>query len=115
MTDSVSGGLDMSGRNLAGSGAGNLLKRCARWLGQCSPYDLASCAALSALVIIAIWTFQDYAISNDEGVQHRYGELIVAYYKSGFTDLSLFKLDNLYLYGGLFDLLGLGMSYIIPV
>ena len=111
MTDSVSGGLDISGRDLAGS----LLKRCARWLGQYSPYDIASCAALAALVILAIWTFQDYAISNDEGVQHRYGELIVAYYKSGFTDQSLFKLDNLYLYGGLFDLLGLGMSYIVPV
>lgn len=111
MTDSVSGGLDISGRDLAGS----LLKRCARWLGQYSPYDIASCAALSALVILAIWTFQDYAISNDEGVQHRYGELIVAYYRSGFTDQSLFKLDNLYLYGGLFDLLGLGMSYIVPV
>ncbi len=115
MTDSVSGGLDISGRNPAGAGLGNLLKRCVRWLSQCSPYDLASCAALAALVALAIWTFQDYAISNDEGVQHRYAELIVAYYKSGFTDQSLFKLDNLYLYGGLFDILALGMSYIVPV
>ena len=48
-------------------------------------------------------TFGDYAISNDEAVQQRYGELIVAYYRSGFTDRSLFHYDNLYLYGGLFD------------
>ncbi len=115
MTDSVSGGLDTSGRNLAGAGLGERLKRCALWISRRNVFDLASCTALIALVILAIWTFQDYAISNDEGVQHQYGELIIAYYKSGFTDLSLFKLDNLYLYGGLFDILSLGLSYIIPV
>ncbi|HEX7881986.1 MAG TPA: glycosyltransferase family 39 protein [Afipia sp.] len=113
MTDSISGGLDVSSRDLAG--LGERLKRCALWLGRRSPFDLASCAALAALIVVALWTFQNYAISNDEGVQHRYGELIIAYYKSGFTDQSLFKLDNLYLYGGLFDVLGLGLSFIIPV
>ncbi|MCR6733025.1 MAG: glycosyltransferase family 39 protein [Afipia sp.] len=87
----------------------------ARWLGSRSVFDLASCAALAALVVLAVWTFQDYAISNDEGVQHQYGELIVAYYKSGFTDQSLFKLDNLYLYGGLFDIAALGLAQILPV
>lgn len=115
MTDSISGGLDLSGRNLAGAGLGERLRRGARWLGGRNAFDLASCAALAALVAAALWTFQNYAISNDEGVQHRYGELIIAYYKSGFTDLSLFKLDNLYLYGGLFDILSLGLSYILPV
>ncbi len=115
MTDSISGQLDVSGGDLAGAGVGQRLKRFARWLSTRNAFDLASCAALAGLVILAIWTFQDYAISNDEGVQHRYGELILAYYKSGFTDQSLFKLDNLYLYGGLFDILGLGLSYVIPV
>jgi hypothetical protein len=115
MTDSISGGLEISGRDLTGARFSERLKRIAHWLSQRNVFDLASCAALIALVILAVWTFQDYAISNDEGVQHRYGELIVAYYKSGFTDQSVFKLDNLYLYGGLFDLLGLGLSYIIPV
>ena len=115
MTDSISGELDVSGRDLAGTGTAQRLKRVARWLSKRNAFDLASCAALAGLVILAIWTFQDYAISNDEGVQHQYGELIIAYYKSGFTDQSLFKLDNLYLYGGLFDVLGLGLSYIIPV
>jgi hypothetical protein len=115
MTDSLTGQLEVSGGNLAGAGIGERLKRFARWLRTRNAFDLASCAALAGLVILAIWTFQDYAISNDEGVQHRYGELIIAYYKSGFTDQSLFKLDNLYLYGGLFDILGLGLSYIIPV
>lgn len=117
MTDSVSGGLNASGRNIAGAGERLSLRvrQLALWLGARNVFDLASCAALSALVIIAVWTFQDYAISNDEGVQHQYGELIVAYYKSGFTDQSLFKLDNLYLYGGLFDIAALGLAQILPV
>jgi hypothetical protein len=117
MTDSVSGGLDVSGRNFAGAGErmGLKFRQLALWLGARNAFDLASCAALGALVILAVWTFQDYAISNDEGVQHQYGELIVAYYKSGFTDQSLFKLDNLYLYGGLFDIAALGLAQILPV
>jgi hypothetical protein len=117
MTDSVSGGLDVSGRDFAGARERLSLRfrQFARWLGSRSVFDLASCAALAALVVLAVWTFQDYAISNDEGVQHQYGELIVAYYKSGFTDQSLFKLDNLYLYGGLFDIAALGLAQILPV
>lgn len=117
MTDSVSGGLDISGRNFAGAGErlSLRLRQFARWIAARDVFDLASCAALAALIAAAIWTFQDYAISNDEGVQHQYGELIVAYYKSGFTDQSLFKLDNLYLYGGLFDIAALGLAQILPV
>lgn len=115
MTDFIGGGLDVSGRDLAGAGPGERLKRHAQWLSQRNPFDLACCAALAALVVVALWTFQNYSISNDEGVQHRYGELIIAYYKSGFTDQSLFKLDNLYLYGGLFDIAALGLAQIVPV
>jgi hypothetical protein len=66
-------------------------------------YDAAALLLLAVLVFLAILTFGSYGISNDEPVQQRYGELIIAYYTSGFTDRGLFKLDNLYLYGGLFD------------
>src|ERR1700736_1989116 len=67
------------------------------------PYDVATCLLLAAIAAIALFTFRDYAISNDEGVQHHYGELIIAYYRSGFADRELFTYQNLYLYGGLFD------------
>ena len=33
-----------------------------------------------ALIALVAFTFRDYAISNDEEVQQRYGELIIAYY-----------------------------------
>jgi hypothetical protein len=61
-------------------------------------------ALMIALVALAFTTYGSYAISNDEPVQQHYGELIVAYYASGFADQALFHYINLYLYGGLFDI-----------
>ena len=77
--------------------------------------DVATVLLLGALVILALSTFKDYAISNDEGVQHRYGELIIAYYESGFADQSLFQFQNLYLYGGLFDVIVIALGHLIPI
>ncbi len=76
-----------------------------QWLVGVSPYDAAAVATLAALVVIVSVTYGSYAISNDEPVQQHYGELIIAYYRSGFTDQTLFHYQNLYLYGGLFDVL----------
>jgi Dolichyl-phosphate-mannose-protein mannosyltransferase len=78
-------------------------------------YDVATIAFIAALVVIALCTFKDYAISNDEAVQHRYGELIIAYYASGFREQSLFSFGNLYLYGGLFDVVVCALSHLIPI
>jgi hypothetical protein len=89
--------------------------RLTRLAGRFDPYDLATLVLLSALAVLALWTFRDYAISNDEGVQHHYGELILNYYASGFTDKSVFNFENLYLYGGLFDIIAIGLSHLIPI
>ena len=81
-------------------------------IGAC---DLATIVLLAALAVIALFTFRDYAISNDEGVQHRYGELIIDYYASGFRDQSVFSFQNLYLYGGLFDIVAVALSHLVPI
>jgi hypothetical protein len=78
-------------------------------------YDIVTIVLLAVLVVTAFFTFKDYAISNDEGVQHHYGELIIAYYKSGFKDQSVFNFDNLYLYGGLFDIVAVALSHVVPM
>jgi hypothetical protein len=70
-----------------------------------SPYDIATATLIAVLVVLVFFTYQSYAVSNDEPVQQHYGELIIAYFRSGFTDTSLFHYVNLYLYGGLFDIL----------
>jgi hypothetical protein len=77
--------------------------------------DIATVVLIAALVIVALCTFKDYAISNDEDVQHHYAELIIAYYSSGFADQSLFKFQNLYLYGGLFDVIAIILGHLIPI
>ena len=86
-----------------------------QWIARCDPHDIATVVLLAALLVIALLTYRDYAISNDEGVQHRYGELIIAYYRSGFKDQALFHFQNLYLYGGLFDVIAIALSQSIPI
>ena len=90
-------------------------RRLTRVAARLDPYDLATIVLLAALVVVALFTFKDYAISNDEGVQHHYGELILNYYASGFRDQSVFHFQNLYLYGGLFDIIAVGLSHLLPV
>jgi hypothetical protein len=79
------------------------------------PFDIATAVLLALLAILALLTFRDYGISNDEGVQQRYGELIVAYYTSGFADRSLFSFYNLYLYGGVFDVVATLLAKVVPL
>ena len=86
-----------------------------RWTAHFGVYDIATVVLIAALAVIALCTFKDYAISNDEGVQHHYGELIIAYYASGFRAQSVFSFENLYLYGGLFDIISVALSHLIPI
>jgi Dolichyl-phosphate-mannose-protein mannosyltransferase len=86
-----------------------------QWIARIDAYDIATVVLIAALVVIALCTFKDYAISNDEGVQHHYGELIIAYYASGLTALDVFSFQNLYLYGGLFDITAILLSHLIPI
>jgi hypothetical protein len=77
-------------------------------------FDLAFVLSVAALLGLVGLTFRQYAVSNDEGLQHHYGELIIAYYRSGFADTSVFGFDNLYLYGGLFDIVAVLVSHLLP-
>jgi hypothetical protein len=77
-------------------------------------YDGAAALLLLGLIVLVLTTYDSYGISNDEEVQQRYGELIVSYYTSGFADRALFTFDNLYLYGGLFDVVAALIGRILP-
>ena len=84
-------------------------------LARINAYDLLALLLFGALIALIACTFADYAISNDEEVQQRYGEMIIAYYVSGFVDHSLFYFRNLFLYGGLFDVMAVGLEKLIPL
>ncbi len=75
-------------------------------------FDLATALLIIAITLIALWTFRDYAVSNDEGLQHHYGQLILEYYRSGTTDETVFGFRDLYLYGGLFDIVSVRLGEI---
>ena len=85
-----------------------------RWTRH-DPFDVAAWLLLAALLAVALLTFRDYSISNDEEVQNRYGELILSYYASGFADRGVFAYKNLYLYGGLFDVVAILFGRILPL
>ena len=91
-----------------------LIERGPRTSVPADTYDLLALAFLAAVVLIVCLTVKDYAISNDEQIQHRYGELIIAYYQSGFRLRDVFSFENLYLYGGLFDVIAVGLSHVFP-
>jgi hypothetical protein len=91
------------------------LSKVPRWGGRLLAYDIATAILVATLVAVALWTFKDYAISNDEPVQHHYGELILRYYSSLFQDRSVFNFDNLYLYGGLFDIVAVTLGHLVPI
>jgi hypothetical protein len=99
-----------------GCGAAARLRReVQQRLARVDRYDAVAAVLFGALIVLVAYTFRDYAISNDEEVQQRYAELIVAYYRSGFVDQSVFHFRNLYLYGGLFDLVTLGLQSLLPL
>ncbi len=64
----------------------------------------AGWGVLGAVTLLVFATFRDYGISWDEMLQNTYGEKLLAFYASGFQDISAFDYSNLYLYGGLFDM-----------
>ena len=92
-----------------------LPRKAGGWIARVDAYDFAAALVFLTLIGLVAFTFGDYGISNDEEVQQRYGELIVRYYTSGFTDQAVFHFRNLYLYGGLFDLVAVGLQKILPL
>jgi hypothetical protein len=98
-----------------GSKTASPLRGAISWVARFDLHDIGTVVLLAALVVVALLTCRDYAISNDEGVQRHYGELIIAYYTSGFRDQSLFSFQNLYLYGGLFDVIAIFLNHVVPI
>lgn len=72
-------------------------------------------ALLVAAGVFILFTFDQHGISNDEEVQHVYGRLLVDFYASGFVDRAAFAYKNLYLYGGLFDLIAATLERVVPM
>lgn len=77
-------------------------------------YDRAALAVLLVVTVFAAFTFEDYGLGWDDYTHSQYGELLLAYYSSGFTDKRALSFVNLYMYGGGFDLLSALAAKILP-
>ncbi len=77
-------------------------------------FDQVSALFLCGLVLVVALTFRDYGIIWDEEWQNIYGKKLLSLYVSGFADTSALHYSNLYLYGGLFDLVAAIANLISP-
>jgi hypothetical protein len=76
--------------------------------------DGLALALISAVAIIAAFTFRDYGLGWDDYVHAEYGGLLLKLYASGFTDQRALSFVNLYAYGGGFDLVSALAAQVLP-
>jgi hypothetical protein len=69
-------------------------------------YDLAACGLLGTAALLMALTLDDYGITWDESWHQRYGDKIIEWYRSGFTNQEALYYRRIYLYGGGFNALG---------
>jgi hypothetical protein len=75
----------------------------------------ATLGVFSFLAVFIALTFDQHGISNDEPVQRNYGHMLLDFYRSGFQDQSAFGYRDLYLYGGLFDMIAAALEPLVPI
>lgn len=85
--------------------------------GNWRPARLADGVAVLVLAVVAgvaAATFRDYGLGWDDFTHSEYGDLLLAFYTSGFADRRAFSFVNLYLYGGGFDLAAAIAAKLLP-
>jgi hypothetical protein len=75
-------------------------------LARADVWLILSWLGLLASVLFVARHGTDTGVTFDEVFQRRYGEKVMAWFRSGFTDDSAMRYKNLRYYGGLFDLSG---------
>lgn len=73
-------------------------------------WNVLSGLLLMTLLGLVLFTFTDYGITWDEGVQNRYGRRLVRFYATFGENLSATTQNDLYWYGGFFELVTQGAA-----
>lgn len=76
--------------------------------------DIAAWLLIATLAIAAYLTFADYGLGWDDYTHSQYGQLLLDYYASGFSDKRALSFVNLYMYGGGFDMLAALFAKALP-
>jgi hypothetical protein len=77
-------------------------------------FDGLAVVVLALVTLVAALTFRDYGLGWDDYTHAEMGELLLAFYSSGFTDRRALSFVNLYMYGGGFDMLAALLDKIVP-
>jgi hypothetical protein len=77
-------------------------------------FDRLAVAVLVIAAAVALATFRDFGLGWDDYVHAEYGDLLVAFYASGFSDQRALSFVNLYMYGGGFDLVAALVAKVLP-
>jgi 4-amino-4-deoxy-L-arabinose transferase-like glycosyltransferase len=67
-----------------------------------------------ATCLVFGWLARQSGVTWDEGVQREYGDLILAWFRSGTADQRALTFHNLYLYGGLFEVVAQYIVGLLP-
>jgi hypothetical protein len=76
--------------------------------------DRLAVVALALVAALALLTFRDYGLGWDDYTHSEYGDLLLQFYGSGFTDRRALSFVNLYMYGGGFDMLAGLLAKALP-
>ena len=84
------------------------------------PDEASVCDRLSVLLValallLAVLTFRDYGVTWDEDAHNWYGNFVLDYYLSLFTDRTALHWRDLYNYGAIFDTLAAAVNRVSPM
>jgi 4-amino-4-deoxy-L-arabinose transferase-like glycosyltransferase len=77
--------------------------------------DRGAILVLFLVAAAAALTFRDYGLGWDDYTHAQYGELLLAFFGSGFKDQRAFSFVNLEMYGGGFDMAAALLAKILPL
>lgn len=77
-------------------------------------FDRLAVAVLVAMTGVALMRFRDYGLGWDDYTHSEYGDLLLTFYGSLFSDRRALSFVNLYAYGGGFDILAALLAKALP-
>jgi hypothetical protein len=76
---------------------------------------LAAWVLWAALAVLMLATAHQVGLTWDEEYHRNYGDFVIAWYRSGFHDRSALTYEDLYLYGGFFDVVAQLLVHVSPI
>jgi hypothetical protein len=78
-------------------------------------WRVAAMALLAAIAVLMTATVFDYGITWDEELHSVYGELVLAWFRSGFRNDGALHYQNIYMHGGFFDVVAQLFARVSPL